>query len=123
MLKTPEYSLDVCTYILQFQNENLQFIKLQCIYIQTYVTQITCVVFPLISVLLLVYSRCDSLSCSEFCPFPMQKKYQEPSNEHFKQHRGGMTENDKINLSVAEQIPPMSRSPQRCSYDSWPFNY
>jgi hypothetical protein len=24
----------------------------------------------------------------------MQKKYQEPSNEHFKQHRGGMMEND-----------------------------
>jgi hypothetical protein len=99
MLKTPKYSLDMCTSYFSFKIINLQFIKLQYVYIQIYVTQITCVVFSLISILLLLYSRCDSLSCSEFCPFHMQKKYQEQSNEHFKRHRGGMMEND-IHKSV-----------------------
>jgi hypothetical protein len=99
MLKTPKYSLCyvlICVhYITVFKIINLQFIKLQYVHIQICVTQITCVVvFPLISILLLLYSRCDSLSCSEFCLYHMQKKYQEPSNEHFKQHRGGMMEND-----------------------------
>jgi hypothetical protein len=65
MLKTPKYSLFyvlICVlYITVFKIINLQFIKLQYVYIQIYVTQITCVVFPLISVLLSLYSRCDSL--------------------------------------------------------------
>jgi hypothetical protein len=106
----------MCRYMytmLQFS----KIINLQYVYIQIYATQITCVVFPLISILLLLYSRCDSLWCSEFRPFQMQKKCQEPSNEHFKQNRGGMMEMININLSVAKQFPLMSGSPRRCSYD------
>jgi hypothetical protein len=52
MLKTPKYSLCyvlICVhYVTVFKTINLQFIKLQYVYIQIYVTQITCVVFPLI---------------------------------------------------------------------------
>jgi hypothetical protein len=106
MLKSPKYSLCyvlICVhYITVFKIINLQFIKLQYVYIQINVTQITCVVFPLISVLLLLYSRCDSLLCSEFCPFHMQKKYQEPSNEHFKRHRGGMMEMIYKSITISD---------------------
>jgi hypothetical protein len=101
-------------------------------YNQIYVTQIACVVFPLISVLLLLYSRCDSLSCSEFCPFHRQKKYQEPSNEQIKQHQGGMMEND-IYKSVCSytipsyvQIPPddvaMTAMTETPSLEYWCYN-